>query len=392
MNKFFLNLGLQPLANNYLSNLKDKQKKYNLKLNFNTKTKLVSISKRISSKEMFNNKYPYRSSISQTMVDSFHKLSQEIKKKFNPKLLLEIGSNDGALIKNFNKRKAIGVEPCSNLANITKSKGYKTYNKYWNFSLAKKIKNEFKSIDLIYSANTLTHISNLNEVFSSITNLLSNDGVLIIEDPSLLECIKKNAYDQFYNEHIYVFSTLSLRNILIKHNLVIFDLKNLDTHGGSIRYYIKKKGNKNIDIKQSVKKQIFNEIKFGLNKFITFKKFASNVKKSKHMLCKLFHKIKQKNKIIAGYGATAKSTTILNFCNINNQTINFFVDTTPDKKNKFLPGTNIKILKYDKKLLQKVDYIFLGAWNFKKEIFRKEKKFIKNGGKFITHVPLPLII
>ena len=166
----------------------------------------------------------------------------------------------------------------------------------------------------------------------------------------------------------------------------------MDTHGGSIRYYIKKKGNKNIDIKQSVKKQIFNEIKFGLNKFITFKKFASNVKKSKHMLCKLFHKIKQKNKIIAGYGATAKSTTILNFCNINNQTINFFVDTTPDKKNKFLPGTNIKILKYDKKLLQKVDYIFLGAWNFKKEIFRKEKKFIKNGGKFITHVPLPLII
>ena len=392
MNKFFLNLGLQPLANNYLSNLKVKQKKYNLNLNFNTKTKLVSISKRIPSKEMFNNKYPYRSSISQTMTDSFKKLSLEIKRKFNPKILLEIGSNDGALIINFNKNKVIGVEPCSNLANITKEKGFKIFNKYWNFSLARRIKKEFKSIDLIYSANTLTHISNLNEVFSSITTLLSKDGILIIEDPSLLECIKKNAYDQFYNEHIYVFSTLSLVNILKKFNLIIFDLKNLETHGGSTRYYIKRNCNTNINIKQNVKSQINKEIKFGLNKFSTFKKFAINVKKSKYALCELFKKIKQKNKVIIGYGATAKSKTILNFCNINNKIIKFFVDTTPDKSNKFLPGTNIKIKKYNPKFMKKVDYIFLGAWNFKKEIFKKEKKFIKNGGKFITHVPLPRII
>ena len=166
--------------------------------------------------------------MSKTMQNSFYNLSLEIKKRFKPKMILEIGSNDGALIKNFDKREAIGVEPCNNLAQITKKMGYQTYNNYWTNQLAKKIGLKNKKIDLIYSANTLTHISNLNEVFSSITNLLSNDGVLIIEDPSLLECIKKNAYDQFYNEHIYVFSTLSLRNILIKHNLVIFDLKNLD--------------------------------------------------------------------------------------------------------------------------------------------------------------------
>ena len=193
MNKKFLDLGLQPLANNYVNKFKKNQIKYNLKLFFNTQTKMVSISKRIPSEMMFTNNYPYRSSMSETMRSSFYKLSLEIKKKFKPKKILEIGSNDGALIKNFNKNDVIGVEPCKNLAQITKKMGYLTYNDYWTHPLAKKIKIKNKKIDLIYSANTLTHISNLNEVFKSITYLLSNEGILIIEDPSLLECIKKIA-------------------------------------------------------------------------------------------------------------------------------------------------------------------------------------------------------
>jgi methylation protein EvaC len=392
MNKFFLNLGLQPLANSYMSNFKKKQKKYSLKLSFNTKNKIVSISKRISSKEMFNNKYPYRSSMSKTMKISFKKLSHEIARKFNPKLLLEIGSNDGALITNFNKKKVLGVEPCSNLAKITQQKGYTTFANYWNIELANKLKKRFEKIDLIYSANTLTHISNLNDVFNSINKVLSNEGVLIIEDPSLLECIKKSAYDQFYNEHIYVFSTISLKNILKKFGLEIFDLKNLKTHGGSLRYFIKRKKNKKILIHSNVKNQIKKELKFGLHKFSTYKKFEKRVRDSKKNIFNIIQSLRKKNKLIIGYGATAKATTVLNYCNINNTHINFFVDTTPEKKNRYMPGTNIKILKYNKKLLKKVDYIFLGAWNFKKEIFAKEKQFIKNGGNFITHVPKPRII
>ena len=241
MNKFFLNLGKQPLANNYLSFYKKKQIKYNLNLFFNTKNKIVSISKRIPSEKMFTNNYPYRSSISKTMRNSFYELSIEIKKKYNPKIILEIGSNDGALIKNFDKKKVIGIEPCYNLARITSAMGFVTYNLYWNYNLAKKIKNKHGKIDLIYSANTLTHISNLNNVFKSISFLLSENGILIIEDPSLLECLKKNSYDQFYNEHIYLFSAISVKNILKKFNLEIFNIKNLSTHGGSLRYYIKKK-------------------------------------------------------------------------------------------------------------------------------------------------------
>ena len=392
MNKFFLDLGSHPLANNYLTNYDSKQTKYNLKLYFDTKTKLVSISKRIPSKKMFNNKYPYKSSMSKTMQKSFYDLSVEIKKRFNPNLLLEIGSNDGALIKNFDKKKVIGVEPCSNLAKITKKKGYKTFDEYWDFNLSKKIKKKFNTVDLVYSANTLTHISNLNNVFRSIKNLLSKNGVLIIEDPSLLECIKKVSYDQFYNEHIYVFSALSVKSLMDKFGFEIFDIKNLSTHGGSLRYYIKRKSNKKFKIKNSVNVQINNEIKYRLDKFITYKRFSSLAIKSKKKLVNIFKRLKLSKKRIIGYGATAKATTVLNFCSLNHNFLDYFLDTTPDKANKYMPGKKILILKYDKKLLKGIDYIFLGAWNFKNEIFKKEKNFIKKGGKFITHVPIPRII
>ena len=391
MNKFFLDLGKQPLANNYHRYFKKNQIKYNLKLFFNTKNKMVSISKRIPSEKMFTNNYPYRSSMSKTMTNSFYNLSIEIKKKFNPKKVLEIGSNDGALIKNFDKSKVIGVEPCNNLAKITSKKGYLTYNKYWNYKLAKKLKKKHGELDLIYSANTLTHISNLNDVFKSIAYLLSKNGILIVEDPSLLECVKKVSYDQFYNEHIYLFSAISVKNLLSNFDLEIFDLKNLPTHGGSLRFYIKRKANKDLKISNRLNKQIQNEIKFGLDKFTTYKQFSINVIKSKIKLLKILNQIVKTKKTIIGYGATAKAVTVLNYCDINNDLIPFFTDTTPDKINNYMPGKKIKIIKYKKNILRKFDYAFLGAWNFKKEIISKEKEFIKKGGKFITHVPKPKI-
>lgn len=392
MNKFFLDLGKQPLANNFLSKYNPKQSIYNLKLFFNNNNKLVSISKRIPSKIMFDNKYPYKSSMSETMKTSFKRLSKIIKKRFNPNLLLEIGSNDGALLKNFNKKKVIGIEPCLNLAKITKKKGFKIYSLYWNNKTAKYINKNHNNIDLIYSANTLTHISNLDDVFKSITKVLNENGVLIIEDPSLLECLKKNSYDQFYNEHIYVFSTIALKNILKKFGLEIFDIENLKTHGGSLRYFIKNVKNKKFKITTNVKNQLKAEINYGLQKFDTYKNFATRVKKSKTRLLNILNKLKNKNKTITGYGATAKAVTVLNYCNINKDLINYFIDTTPEKQNKYMPGKKIRVLRYDKKIIKNTDYFFLGAWNFKNEIINKEKKFIKKGGKFLTHIPIPKII
>ena len=396
MIKTFLSLGMQPLANQYLNKPKilsvKKGQLYKLNVCFDSKTKLVSISKKIPVKKMFNNKYPYKSSMSKTMLNSFKNLSKEIKKRFKPNLFLEIGSNDGALIRNFNTKNTVCVEPCSNLAKITKKMGYFTYAKYWNYSLSKTIKKKFNNVDVIYAANTLTHIANLNDVFRSITNILSKDGVLIIEDPSLLECIKKTSYDQFYNEHIYVFSALALSNVIDKFDLELFDIQKINTHGGSLRYFIKRKKNKNIKTFKSVSNQINSEIKFGLNRLSTYIKFGKKTLLSKQKLIKLLINLKKQKKTIVGYGATAKATTVLNYCNIDHDIIDFFVDTTPDKINKFMPGKKIAIKKYNKKIYQYVDYFLLGAWNFKKEIFNKEKNFIKNGGKFIVHVPSPKII
>lgn len=145
-------------------------------------------------------------------------------------------------------------------------------------------------------------------------------------------------------------------------------------------------------ISRSVHKQISKEIKYGLHKFKTYTKFSTNVQKSKRNLLKILNKLKKNNKKIIGYGATAKAVTIINYCNINKDLISNFVDVTPEKINKFMPGKDIKILNYDRNILKKYDFAFLGAWNFRNEIFNKEKKFLKRGGKFIIHVPFPKII
>jgi methylation protein EvaC len=392
-NKIFLDLGLQPLANNYLNkkDLRKKEKKYKLKVGINNDTKLVSINKPISSRIMFNNKYPYRSSMSKTMIKSFKDLSKKISKKFKPKKILEIGSNDGSFIKNFSKKRVIGIEPCSNVEKITKKKGFNTYARYWNNITAKKILKENGKVDIIYSANTISHIHDLDEVFKSINIVLNERGTLIIEDPSLLECLKKNTYDQFYNEHIYVFSLIGLENILQKNGLEIFDVENLKIHGGSNRYFIKKKQNIR-KIESTVKIHRNKELRYGLNKFSTYKSFAKRVRSSKKALKNIFEKINLNNKKIIGYGVTAKSTTILNYCKIGRDLIEYFVDTTKDKQNKYTPGTKIPIYKYPGFINKNIDYIFLGAWNFKEEIFKKEINFIKRNGKFIIHTPKPKII
>ena len=388
----FLDLGAQPLANNFINKKKllNKERKYRLIICFNKINKLVSIKKIISSNDMFNDKYPYRSSMSKTMRVHLKKLSNIIKKS-KPKKILEIGSNDGCFIKNFEKNKTIGIEPCANVEKITKKNNYNTYPEYWTPKLASKIIKKHNKVDLIFSSNTISHIKNLDDVFKGINIALDDKGIFIIEDPSLLECLKKNTYDQFYNEHIYVFSYLSLKSILKKFDLEIYKIQNLDIHGGSNRYFIKKINNK-IPIEKSVINQQIKEIKYGIDKKSTYFKFKRRVENSKKKLVSIFKFCKSKNKKIIGYGATAKATTILNYCKIDNKTIDYFLDTTKDKQNKYTPGTKIKVEKYKGFINKDVDYVFLGAWNFKKEIFKKEKKYIKAGGKFIIHTPYPKIV
>ncbi len=390
MKKKFLDLGLQPLANSFLTTQKKKEFKYNLSICFDTKTFLVSLMKSVNPKKQYTKFYAHRASESKTAREAFKNVALNLQKRFKPKLSMEIGSNDGVFIRNFKKNKIISVEPCLNLAKITKKLGFITYPDFWDMKISKKISKKHGKLDLIYSANTISHIPDLDETFLATNNILSEKGVLVIEDPSLLEVIKNNTYDQFYDEHVYVFSAIAISKITEKHNLELFDINYSSVHGGSMQYFICKKGafyKKTLRLK----KQIKEEYRKKMDKFSTYQKFASRVKKSKYDLIKLLTKLKKQKKKIISYGATYKSTTIFNYCKLGRY-IEYVVDTTKNKQGKFTPGQHLKIIKPELGFNDSVDYAYLGAWNFKDEIVKKEKNFIKRGGKFITHTPKVKII
>ncbi len=395
MKKVFLNLLKQPITNSYLPNLKKNTLKneffYNLSMVFDINTYLVSIKKPINPKNQYTDKYAHRASQSKTMNIAFKKIANKLKKKYKPKLSMEIGSNDGVFLKNFEKKKIVAVEPCKNLAKITNKKGYLTFDKFWNVELSKKIIYKKGKIGLIYSANTISHIPNLDEVFKAINLCLERNGVFVFEDPYIGSVIKNNSYDQFYDEHVHLFSFIAISNILKKNRLKIIDVEILETHGGSIRFYVSKENSK-YKISKNVNKIYKTEIKNKLDKFSTYKLFSNRVKNSKKKLSLLLRKFKKDKKRVISYGATYKSATIFNYCNIGPDLIEFVTDSTKNKQGKYTPGKHIPIKPPCDMVKEKIDYAFLGAWNFSKEIKSKEKKFLKNGGKFITHVPIIKIL
>ena len=295
--KIFLNLGRQPVTNSYLNNLKNLNKEYfyDLRVTYNIKNNLVSLANYVKPTMMFNNKYAHRASSSKTMQLHFKKLSNECKKKIKKVKCLEIGSNDGVFIKNFSKKSTVAVEPCSNLANLTKKSGYTTYPVFWNKKISNKILIKHGKRNLIFSANTISHIEKLDEVFISVKKLLDNNGIFIFEDPYILSVLKNNSYDQFYDEHAHLFSYLSVTNLLKKFSLRIFDAKILNVHGGSIRFYICHE-NAKYKKTRSVSKILTLELKNKINKFQTYKKFANRVKKSKFKLLRILKNFKKKEK------------------------------------------------------------------------------------------------
>ena len=395
MKKKFLDLLNQPITNSYLSSINKKNIRqeyfYNLSVMFNTENYLVSLSEPVDPKKQYTDKYAHRASQSITMNKSFKSVANKLKSRFKPNLSMEIGSNDGVFLKNFKKNKIIAVEPCLNLAKITKKMGYLTYPKFWNKNLANKILKKKSKFDLIYSANTISHIPDLKETFDAVYKSLSNDGVFVFEDPYLGSVVQMNSYDQFYDEHVHVFSLIAISNLLKKSKLKVFDVELLNTHGGSVRFYVYKDIAKYLT-KNKVKILRAKELKQGLHKFLTYKNFAKRVKNSKIKLKLLLKRLKKNRKNVISFGATYKSATIFNYCNIGSDLIKYVLDSTKNKQGKYTPGKHILIKPSNEGIPKDIDYAFLGAWNFLKEIKKKENKFLKRGGKFITHVPKVRII
>jgi len=389
MKKEFLDLGRQPIANKFLKEEEiNDEFFFDLKVVFDEETKLVSMKDFVKPELMFNEDYKYNTSLSTPMVNHFRDTAQMLDERFKPNKVLEIGSNDGPFISNFEKENSICVEPCDNFAKITADMGYRTRTEFWTTELSEQIKSSDGEMDLIYSANCICHIQDLDDCFSAVANLLSDKGVFVFEDPSLLRMLERGSYDQIYDEHAHVFSVTALDNILRKNGLIIFDVDNLSVHGGSNRIYAKKPNiPSNNTISENVHINLKEEESFGVGNFETYEIFAKRVKDSKDELVRCLSNLKHNGKSIISIGATSKSTTVFNYCGIDSSLIDCITDTTPDKQNLLAPGSHIPVVDRDSVNLNDYDYAFLGAWNFKEVIANKESDFVQNGGQFITHVP-----
>jgi len=395
MKKEFLDLGRQPIANAFLKEKDfDDEFLFDLKVVFDTESKLISIKEFVDPERIFNENYPYTTSNSFPMVKHFKETAEMLMKKFNPLTVMEIGSNDGVFLKNWPNDYTIGIEPCGHFAKITNDLGYQTYAEFWTTELSEKIKNDgHVDFDLIYAANCICHIHDLDETFKAVKNLLSKDGVFVFEDPSLLKILERNSYDQIYDEHPHLFSVTALNNILIDNGLTIFRVDNLSVHGGSNRVYVSHLPPEPYTffryrpVELSVRENLQRESDFGLNEFKTYQDFAERVEKSKNDLIELLTKLKDDGKRIMSIGATAKSTTVFNYCGTGTDLIELITDTTKDKQGMYAPGSHIPVVSRESVNINDYDYVYLGAWNFKNVIVDIESEFIENGGKFITHVP-----
>ena len=389
--KTIMDFGKQPLGNAFVS--KEDFKKeyfYQMRVGFNNESKMFQLIKQPNPTKIFHENYAFFSSSSKNMAIHFKEFAKSILDSSylqKDPFIIELGSNDGILLKHIKRRgvRHLGIEPSKNVANESRKLGINAITEFFNQRIAREVLEKYGPSDTIVAANVMCHIPNISEVIKGIKLLLKPSGVMIFEDPYLGDVIEKNSYDQIYDEHVFLFSGLSIKHLFNLYDLELINVLKQNTHGGSMRYIIANKNhypiNPNVDI------LINQELSLGLNDYNKFKAFSRNVKKSKNDLIDLLVNLKMKGKKVAGYAATSKSTTTLNYCNINSDLVEYITDTTPIKQNRFSPGMHIPV--YDYKYFEQnpPDYAILFAWNHMNEIMEKEKKFSKLGGKWITHIP-----
>jgi nucleoside-diphosphate-sugar epimerase/dTDP-4-dehydrorhamnose 3,5-epimerase-like enzyme len=375
--KRVVSLGYQPLANNLLSKKNDKCELYPLEVNYCNKCHNCQLSISVNPKKMFTN-YLYTSSTSKVFREHFvqaaKKYHRDLKLNKKKSYIIDVGSNDGIALKAFldlGFRKVLGIEPAKNLSKIANKKKIKTFNGFLEKKNLKKIK---KNADLILASNVFAHSDKLREMAECMFHLLSKKGTIIIEVQYLMNTLKDLTFDNIYHEHYNYWSLTSLINFFKQFNATIFRSEQVDTHGGSLRIYIKR--NIRVKIENSVKKMLKDEDSFGIKKFKTYQDFGKKVYKIRENVVKNIKKLKENNKTIIGYGAPAKATTALNFFGISNE-IDFIVEDNKLKFNKFIPGVKIPI-KSKSKIKNKDNTLIVLAWNFYKDIKKNNLKLSNN--------------
>ena len=389
----FADLGMSPLANSYVNSIESEVGEvfFPLKTFVCEKCFLVQLGEFKSPNEIFKD-YAYFSSFSSSWVNHAEQYVNSLVKKFNinkKNLVVEIASNDGYLLQFFKKKNipVLGIEPAENVAKNAIKKGIPTITKFFGSKLAKELKKSGKKVDCIIANNVLPHTPELTDFIKGLELLISPNGVIVIQFSAyLIPLIKNGQFDHIYHEHFSYFSLTTIKQILKKFKLEIFDVEELDVHGGSLRLYIKKIGQ--IKKENSNLKKILNKEKeFGITKKETYRNFQNQILEKKISIWKFFSVAKKEKKKIACYGAPAKGNTMLNYCQIGKDFINFTVDKNPAKQGKLLPGTHIPIFNLKKINEFKPDYLVILPWNLKEEIVEEMKYIRKWGGKFVVLTP-----
>lgn len=384
---------MSPLCESYLTleNLNRMEPFYPLHVRVCGKCFLVQLEEFVSPEHIFT-EYAYFSSFSDTWLKHAADYVEMIVSRFNigkESLVVELASNDGYLLQNFVKRgiPALGVEPAANVAKVAVERAVPTLVAFFGCQTAEKMVADGKGADLIIGNNVLAQVPDLNDFVGGIQILLKEHGVATLEFPHLIKLMAENQFDTIYHEHFSYFSLISVERIFAAHGLILFDVEEIPTHGGSIRIYARHAADDSKPVSTRLVDLRNHETAAGLDQISAYSSFAEQVKATKRNLLEFLIQARRSGKKIAGYGAPGKGNTLLNYCGIRTDFLDFTVDRNPYKHGKFLPGTHIPIFPVEKIDETKPDFLLILPWNFKEEIMKQMSRLRGWGGKFVVPIP-----
>jgi hypothetical protein len=389
----FVDLGMSPLCESYVSReqLNQMERFYPLHVRVCGQCFLVQLEEYVSAENIFSD-YAYFSSYSDSWVAHAKRYADQMTSRFllNEKsLVVEIASNDGYLLQHFVAKKipVLGIEPAANVASVALDKGIPTLVKFFGVNTAQDLVTQGQQADLLLGNNVLAQVPDLNDFVAGMRILLSPSGVLTMEFPHLMRLMEENQFDTIYHEHFSYFSFLTAEKIFAAHGLVIFDAEELSTHGGSLRIYARHMEDDSKPVSAGVQELLAREESAGFTQLERYRSFDEQVKESKRELLDFLSKVKRAGKRIAGYGAPGKGNTLLNFCGIRTDFLDYTVDRNPHKQGKFLPGTHIPIFSPDRIRETQPDYVLILPWNLREEIMQQNAYIREWGGQFVVPIP-----
>jgi 2-polyprenyl-3-methyl-5-hydroxy-6-metoxy-1,4-benzoquinol methylase len=394
----FVDLGMSPLANSYLrpEQLNQMEPHYPLHALVCSTCYLVQLEEFESPQNIFTD-YAYFSSFSKSWLAHAREHVDRSAERFQlgaESFVIEVASNDGYLLQYFQQKRIpiLGIDPAQNVAEAARKKNIPTISKFFGLATARELQASGQQADLIVANNVLAHVPALNDFVAGLEIALKPRGVITIEFPHLLRLIEENQFDTIYHEHFSYFSFCTVEEIFRKHGLTLFDVEELGTHGGSLRLFACHQESTSQPVQQRVNQLREKEHHAGLRNLQTYSSFGDGVRESKRALLELLIGLKREGKSIVGYGAPAKGNTLLNYCGIGRDFLDYTVDASPHKQNQFLPGTHIPIYAPERIQATRPDYILILPWNLRDEIIAQLPEFRSWGGRFIVPVPTAKIL